>query len=190
MKNSEQTKSSASCDDPCSPPRWTVVWACWNSHGATQSRGGKYFDEYPTVDEINEIQETLRQENVHAVSFQVSIKQWFEAKACAAPVCSACGGLSMVPGEPPHEDVMNTPCPACNPWAGVAVLLAVHQICNDKWQAMFAVEHQTIGFGPLCESEDECQWWCSQFKTAMSKAGARFSKPNAEVCQPEGAKKL
>lgn len=59
-----------------------------------------------------------------------------------------------------------------------AFLLAVHQIDEDKWQAMVVVEHQTIGFGPLCESEEECQWWCSQFKAALGRAGARFILPN------------
>ena len=69
---------------------------------------------------------------------------------------------------------------ASSPARCSAVLLAVHQIGDDKWQAMVAVEHQTIGFGPLCDSEEECQWWCSQFKTAMSKAGARFILPNTD----------
>jgi ssDNA-binding Zn-finger/Zn-ribbon topoisomerase 1 len=34
----------------------------------------------------------------------------------AAP-CSACGGCGMIPGTGPNDDVMNTPCPECNPWA-------------------------------------------------------------------------
>jgi hypothetical protein len=58
-----------------------------------------------------------------------------------------------------------------------AVLLAVHQICEDKWQAVVSAQHQTIGFGPLCESEEECQWWADQFRTALSRVGARFVLP-------------
>jgi hypothetical protein len=70
---------------------------------------------------------------------------------------------------------------ACKPPAPCAALLAVHQIDEDRWQSMVVVEHQTIGFGPLCESEEECQWYCSQFKVAMGKAGARFISPNSEI---------
>jgi hypothetical protein len=31
--------------------------------------------------------------------------------------CSACGGCGMLPGKGPNDDVMNTPCAECNPWA-------------------------------------------------------------------------
>ena len=62
-----------------------------------------------------------------------------------------------------------------------AVLLAVHQIDEDRWQSMVAVDHQTIGFGPRCETEEESQWWCSQFKAALSRAGARFISPNTTI---------
>ena len=31
--------------------------------------------------------------------------------------CSACGGCGMLPGTQPDDDVMNTPCLQCNPWA-------------------------------------------------------------------------
>jgi hypothetical protein len=34
-----------------------------------------------------------------------------------AAACSACGGCGMIPGTGPNDDVMNTPCPECNPWA-------------------------------------------------------------------------
>ncbi len=34
-----------------------------------------------------------------------------------AETCSVCGGSTMVPGEGPDADVMNTPCPACNEWS-------------------------------------------------------------------------
>jgi hypothetical protein len=30
-------------------------------------------------------------------------------------ICPACFGLSMIPGSGPDADVMNTPCPECNP---------------------------------------------------------------------------
>lgn len=79
---------------------------------------------------------------------------------------------------PGRKDCQITEDGVCDVRPCSAVLLAVHQICEDKWQAMVVVEHQTIGFGPLCDSEEECQWWCSQFKAAMSKAGARFISPN------------
>jgi hypothetical protein len=67
---------------------------------------------------------------------------------------------------------------ASSPAPCSALLLAVHQIDENKWQSMVVVEHQTIGFGPLCDSEEECQWWCSQFKAALGRAGARFISPN------------
>ena len=31
--------------------------------------------------------------------------------------CAACGGCGMLPGIKPDDDVMNTPCPSCNPWS-------------------------------------------------------------------------
>lgn len=34
-----------------------------------------------------------------------------------ASACSACGGCGMLPGTKPDDDVMNTPCPRCNPWS-------------------------------------------------------------------------
>jgi len=43
--------------------------------------------------------------------------------------CSACGGCGMIPGAGPNDDVMNTPCPECNPWA-------VH---DRAWQDNFVV---------------------------------------------------
>jgi len=57
-----------------------------------------------------------------------------------------------------------------------AVVEPVHQIGEDKWQAMVTVKNQTIGVGPLCDTKDECRWWCAQFKIAMRRAGARFSR--------------
>jgi hypothetical protein len=40
--------------------------------------------------------------------------------AALPPVpCSACGGLSMIEGSGPDDDVMNTRCPECNPWTGI-----------------------------------------------------------------------
>lgn len=56
-----------------------------------------------------------------------------------------------------------------------SAMLIADQVEEGKWQPTVIVDHQTFEFGPLCESEGECQWWCSQFKIALTRAGARFS---------------
>ena len=47
------------------------------------------------------------------------------------PPCPTCDGCGMLPGTAPDADVMNTPCPACNPWAKSA-----HE---KAWQKNFMV---------------------------------------------------
>jgi hypothetical protein len=43
-------------------------------------------------------------------NYSRQVKRW-----PVMPVCPACFGLSMIPGSGPDADVMNTPCPECNP---------------------------------------------------------------------------
>ncbi len=54
-----------------------------------------------------------------------------------------------------------------------ARLFATHDIPTDRWQPMLTVAHQTIGFGPLCETEGEAHWWCDQMRKALGRAGCR-----------------
>lgn len=54
-----------------------------------------------------------------------------------------------------------------------ALLFATHDIPTDRWQPMLTVAHQTIGFGPLCETEGEAHWWCDQMRKALGRAGCR-----------------
>jgi hypothetical protein len=37
------------------------------------------------------------------------------AKQAQRQLCDNCGGCGMLPGTEPNDDVMNTPCPKCNP---------------------------------------------------------------------------
>lgn len=55
-----------------------------------------------------------------------------------------------------------------------ALLLSVEPAPGEGWQSLVMVDHQTIGFGPLCEEKEGSEWWCHQFKAALSRAGARF----------------
>ena len=70
-----------------------------------------------------------------------------EVSACegltTAP-CSACGGCGMLPGTAPDDDVMNTPCPQCNPWAKAKTLthepaIAVHNVFSEAIPGAFGV---------------------------------------------------
>lgn len=58
--------------------------------------------------------------------------------------CSACGGCGMIPGTKPDDDVMNTPCPQCNPWAKAKTIIhepamAVHNVFSKAVPGAFGV---------------------------------------------------
>jgi hypothetical protein len=40
--------------------------------------------------------------------------------------CEGCEGCGMTTGLEPNDDIMNTPCPECNPWAEKRLLLDNH----------------------------------------------------------------
>lgn len=58
--------------------------------------------------------------------------------------CSACGGCGMLPGTEPDHDVMNTPCPQCNPWAKAKTsrhepAIAVHNVFSQAIPGAFGL---------------------------------------------------
>jgi len=62
----------------------------------------------------------------------------------AASACSACGGCGMLPGIKPDDDVMNTPCPQCNPWAKAKTsthepAIAVHDVFSEAIPGAFGL---------------------------------------------------
>jgi DnaJ-class molecular chaperone len=48
--------------------------------------------------------------SAQTMTTQSELKEW-------AATCAACGGCGMNPGIEPDDDIMNTPCPRCSPWA-------------------------------------------------------------------------
>lgn len=58
--------------------------------------------------------------------------------------CSACGGCGMLPGTQPDDDVMNTPCAQCNPWAKAKTsthepAIAVHNVFSQAIPGAFGL---------------------------------------------------
>jgi hypothetical protein len=94
-----------------------------------------------------------------------------EVKACAAPVCSACGGLSMIEGSRPDDDVMNTQCPECNPWTG---LDAHSRRVAREWSRLLAS-------GKIYETTPE-------LRDSLTLLAGEFSKPNTlGLASPAGS---
>lgn len=87
-------------------------------------------------------------------------------------VCSACGGLGMLPGyDQGQDDVMNTPCWKCNPSAklcgncqhhcGVfdAPRLGVHIHCNHPVLEVRDSPPYNNGWGTLRDVRQTCEHW-------------------------------
>ena len=68
---------------------------------------------------------TNRQKMRGAIDFGVTLSNWISRRQIedgdGAEPCDECGGCFMVPDDSPNGDVMNTPCPKCNPQRPAAI---------------------------------------------------------------------
>jgi hypothetical protein len=63
-------------------------------------------------DDVVEMMATIESK---AAGIGAALCRWVEVgEGSTAAVCAACGGLSMMEGIGPDDDVMNTPCGECN----------------------------------------------------------------------------
>lgn len=85
--------------------------------------------------------------NSHTTMAKSEIENTMDSNAIGVVVqcrCSACGGCGMLPGTEPDDDVMNTPCPQCNPWAKAKTsthepAIAVHNVFSEAIPGAFGV---------------------------------------------------
>lgn len=80
-------------------------------------------------------------------------------------------------GEPLESDA--TPASAAVP-CSVAVLTSEPQH-DGGFVPVLHVDHQSFSFGMQVETEAESDWYCSQMRTALERAGCRVRPQNAQT---------